>query len=111
MFIVCETFVKKYLPAIRANTAKHLMHDYSFNQLQVSRALGITQPAVSKVLSKDFSSGINPRVLKQLEFIGEDYSKKIAKGTPSTFELEHICTNCKERPKEEIICTINKAHN
>ena len=111
MFIVCETFVKKYLPAIRANTAKHLMGNYSFNQLQVSKALGITQPAVSKVLGKDFSSEINPKVLRQLELIGEDYSKKIAEGKETTYRLEQVCSHCKERPKEEHICSINRTHN
>ncbi|MDO8538538.1 MAG: hypothetical protein Q7S21_06645 [archaeon] len=111
MFLVCETFVKKYLPAIRANTAKHLMEDYSYNQLQVSRALGITQPAVSKVLGKDFSTNINPKVMKQLEFIGEDYSKKIAENKETTYKLEHICAHCKERAKEEVVCTINRNHN
>ena len=110
MFLVCETFVKKYLPAIRANTARRLMQEHSFNQLQVSKALGITQPAVSKILSRDFNGEINPRMLRELEAIGEEYSKEIAEGKHSSYQIESICSHCKERPREEMVCTINRAH-
>ena len=50
MRLPCERNVKYVLPAIRAMIAYQLFHKHSFNQQEIAKKLGITQPAVSQYL-------------------------------------------------------------
>ena len=47
----CEMFTKKYLPSVRAYLVKQLYQKYQLTQEEVSKILGITQPAVSQYLT------------------------------------------------------------
>ena len=75
MLVPCETAIKHFLPAVKANIAKELTNRYNFNQIDTASKLDITQAAVSKYLSSDYSDAIK-RVEKKKK-VGE-ISKKIA---------------------------------
>lgn len=51
MGIDCEHFTKNYLPSVRAYLVKQLYEEYHLTQEEVSKILGITQPAVSQYLN------------------------------------------------------------
>ena len=51
--LTCEEFIKKYLPLVRAKTAREL-NARGMKQQDIASRLGITQAAVSKYLDKAY---------------------------------------------------------
>jgi len=95
----CEIIVADILPAVRAVVAKELIEEYGLNQTEVSKKLGITQPAVSQ-----YKSGLrgkkveiilsNKKLMKWIEKLTSD----IASGDTKLYE--NICEICKETRKD-----------
>ncbi len=48
---LCEVFIKRILPALRALLAKELIEGYGLTQLEVSRILGVSQPLINYYLT------------------------------------------------------------
>jgi len=48
---LCEVFVKRLLPALRALLAKELIEGHGLTQLEVSRILGVSQPLINYYLT------------------------------------------------------------
>lgn|GEM_PF-424245 len=48
---LCEVFVKKILPALRALLARELIERHGLTQLEVSRILGVSQPLINYYLT------------------------------------------------------------
>lgn len=99
MKIFCETIFADIIPAIRAIVAKDLIEKYDLTQSEVSKRLGITQPAVSQ-----YKSGLrgkklenilsNKKLMKWIDKLTLD----IASGKTSFYE--NICEICGETRKD-----------
>lgn len=48
---LCEVFVRRMLPALRALLAKELIERHGLTQLEVSRILGVSQPLINYYLT------------------------------------------------------------
>ncbi|ADI32038.1 transcriptional regulator [Staphylothermus hellenicus] len=56
---LCEAVSKNILPAIRAVLAKILVEEYGYTQIEASKMLGVSQPAISNyLLSKRGKRGV-----------------------------------------------------
>jgi len=98
MRIFCEAIFSDILPALRAIIAKDLLETYGMTQEEVSKRLGITQPAVSQ-----YKSGLRGSKVKLLTS-NENLmalAKKIAAEIDSgnTTFYEKTCEVCKETRK------------
>lgn len=76
----CEKFVKNYLPSLKANIVKCLYNDYNLNQTQISKALDITQAAVSQYIrgvrgSEELSDELIEETEKAADNLYELYEK------------------------------------
>jgi predicted transcriptional regulator len=102
----CEIIVANILPAIRAVVAKELIEEYGLNQTEVSKKLGITQPAVSQYKSE--LRGQKVKILqsnKEVIDLIKNLSKKIASGEVDSKEIhQSFCKICLKIRKEKIIC-------
>jgi len=50
-YSLCEVFIKRMLPALRALLAKELIESHGLTQLEVSRILGVSQPLINYYLT------------------------------------------------------------
>ena len=102
----CEIIVVDILPAVRAIIAKELTDTYGLSQTEVSKKLGITQPAISQY--KRELRGYKVKLLlsnkKTMKHI-KSLSKQIANGEVKPFEThKKFCEICVVIRKEKIIC-------
>ena len=81
MKLYCEVVVKDVLPALRSLVTKELLQNYEMNQVEVSKKLGITQPAVSQY-KKELRGNLVKKLGKNKDSMRlvKILSKKIAKG-------------------------------
>jgi len=80
MKLYCEVVVKDVLPALRSLVTRELLQNYGMSQTEVSRKLGITQPAVSQY-KKELRGNFVKTLQKNRDVIRlvKIFSKKIAK--------------------------------
>lgn len=91
----CEVFVSDILPSVRALVARELMETYGMNQIEISKKLGITQPAVSQYKRELRGQKIKKiESQKEIMFLVKNISEKIANQ-----ELKPMKSN-------EILCEI-----
>ena len=64
MYLPCEIFVKEFLPALRGLMA-HELRDRGLSQSRIASLLGVSQAAVSQILSRDRSE-----YRRRIEIIG-----------------------------------------
>lgn len=69
--LTCEEFIKKYLPLVRAKTAREL-NAKGMKQQEIASRLGITQAAVSKYLDRKYD--------KRLARVEEDRALSLSIG-------------------------------
>jgi predicted transcriptional regulator len=105
----CEIIVTDILPAMRAIVAKELIEEYGLNQTQVSKKLGITQPAVSQYKSELRGRGV--KILysdKKIMCSIKNLSKKIASDEIDLKKIhQNFCKICLKIRKEKIICKLH----
>lgn len=106
----CEIIVADILPALRALIAKELTDTYDLSQTEVSKKLGITQPAISQYKSE--LRGYRVKLLKSnkntMKFIKE-LAKQIASGEIKSFDIHRkLCEICMVIRKEKIICNMHE---
>ena len=58
MSILCEVIVKQLIPAVRVRVAKELYDKHNLNQKEIAKKLGLSQPAISKYLSGNYTEEI-----------------------------------------------------
>jgi predicted transcriptional regulator len=96
----CEEVVWDVLPNIRAEIAEDLVKR-GVSQREISRMLGLTQPAVSQYVSKkrgysiEFSEGVKESIAKLAEDLIQNQVED---------PLSRICEICKEMRGEESAC-------
>jgi len=104
----CEVIVGDVLPALRALLAKELI-ELGLNQTQISRKLGITQPAVSQYMRELRGQGV--RMLtsnrKTADLI-KNLAHELATGDVKASELHmRICGICKNIRDERMLCKLH----
>lgn len=105
----CEIVVSDMLPALRALITKELMR-LGLNQVQISKRLGITQPAISQYTrelrgrsAKLLTS--NDKVMESIKLLAYE----IVNGNVKTGELHiKICGICKKIREEHLLCKLHK---
>ena len=105
----CEVLIEHLLPLIRRMLAKELVDRHGMSQVQASRILGVTQPAVSNYLRSE------SRVRRELEgslgevkIMVESFSEDLIKGRLTQVEaLKRICSLCIQMRNRGPICRIH----
>jgi len=106
----CEIIVTDVLPALRALISKELAETYGFNQTEISKKLGITQPAISQYTRELRGYRVkllrsNKKTMKAIK----DLSKKIASGKVKPLEAhKKFCDICMTVRREKIICRLHE---
>lgn len=107
----CEIIVSSILPALRALITKELMQTYNFNQTEISKKLGITQPAISQYRRE--LRGQRVKLLqsnKEIMNLVQSLSYDIATSSTTAAQMhEKFCTICKKVRKEKIICQLHES--
>jgi predicted transcriptional regulator len=109
MKLLCEIIVGEVLPALRAIIAKELMQ-LGLNQIQISKKLGITQPAVSQYMRE--LRGHHAKMLTSNEDVVEAVkvlAHEIATGDIEASELHmKICEICKTIKKQDLFYKLHQ---
>lgn len=92
--IPCEIAVKSVIPAIRVRVAKILYWKYRLTQIEISKMLGITQPAVNKYIYNKINNKIlNLSRDKEIVRVSEIISKDLVEGKRAGLK-DRICELC-----------------
>lgn len=87
----CHSIVKVNIPSVRYALAVILHEKHGFSQKEISAALGITQPAVSKYLSRDCSKNvIETGGRAAMTALAKSIAEKIARGSDDKAELKGL---------------------
>ncbi len=95
----CEEFVNEYLPSVKARVGTILYEEYGLTQVEVSKILDITQPAVSQYLqgSRGKSKDIGERIDKEIQNIAEEiYLLNESGDLPQEKVDDLMCDICKK---------------
>lgn len=96
MKLLCEMMVEEILPSVRALVAKDLMQTYGMNQEQVSKKLGVTQPAISQYVRELRGQKIGTiKSNGKMMLLVKDISKRIADGKLDIVEAGAFCIICR----------------
>lgn len=104
-----EVIVAKLLPTIRAKLAQELLRTYGMKQVEVARALGITQAAVSHYNTK--SRGVDQDILRRFPEIGgfvDEMAKKIHDGLSRSEQIATIDHFCQGLAQTARFCEYHK---
>ncbi|MDI6798661.1 MAG: helix-turn-helix domain-containing protein [Candidatus Aenigmarchaeota archaeon] len=104
----CELIVASVLPGIRALITKDLIQQ-GFNQQEISKRLGITQPAISQYKRDLRGSSIKLlRSNKEVMSLIKSLSKNIARGDiePRDIHLK-MCEICLRLRRQRVICKLH----
>lgn len=96
MLMPCEAIIKKFLPAIRAASAKKLFREYGQSQTKIAKALGITQASVSNYMSGNYASSIKAmEKLPEVKRVAGKIARLVAGNKAGKNEvLKNICFAC-----------------
>lgn len=107
----CEVIVSDVLPTVRAVLANEMAKTYGLSQTQISRKLGITQPAISQYRRE--LRGQRAKALLSNEKIMDlvkKLSHDIALGDMDSKAMhENFCIICKKIREEGLVCKLHGA--
>ena len=106
----CEIIVSDIMPALRAVVCEELTKTYGLSQTQISKKLGVTQPAISQYRRDLRGKRVqllkrNEVVMKAVETLSHDIAVKDIK--PGEIH-SYICDICKKVREEGLICDMHK---
>lgn len=104
-----EVVVAKLLPTIRARLAKELLRTYRMKQVQVARALGITQAAVSHYNTK--SRGVDQELLRRFPEISrfvDEMARQIHDGMSKSDQIARLNDFCHHLTQTARFCEYHK---
>src|SRR3989304_5726175 len=109
MLMPCEIVTKEFIPTLRLLIIKDLYSNYKMTQVGIATKLNLTQAAISKYLSGDYSNDL--RTLEKNEKM-QHIAKKIAshiadKNSDKIKVVNSICKSCEEFFAEEWDCKIS----
>jgi predicted transcriptional regulator len=106
----CEIIVADLMPALRAVLTNELSKTYGLSQVQISKKLGITQPAISQY--KREMRGQKTKLIlsnKKVMRIVKQLAHDIAIKDVSPTELHtRFCEVCKGVREEGLICKMHQ---
>jgi len=90
MKLYCEVVVQDILPAVRSLITKELIQSFKMNQVEISRRLGVTQPAVS-LYKKEMRGSRIKRLAENKEVMKlvRNFSRDIASKNIPPEEIQH----------------------
>lgn len=94
---LCEVFVKRMLPALRALLAKELIERHGLTQLEVSRILGVSQPLINYYLTGrrkvPYTTALSkcPKVISVVKSVARTLATE---GTKGRGEVNVACLLC-----------------
>ena len=105
----CEIIVGDVLPALRALVAKELIQ-LGLNQTQISKKLGITQPAVSQYMRELRGHRVklltsNEKVLESIKTLSHEIATRDIKASDMHVRF---CEICKKIRGEHLLCELHK---
>lgn len=108
MLMPCEVVIKEFLPAMRASVTKILSEKYSFTQMDIASQLGLTQAAVSKYLSGDYSNEIKiVQKVSDVQKMAEKTAHMIAEKKASKIQVVNsLCGSCQSFFGDKWTCEI-----
>jgi len=109
MLMPCEVVIKEFLPAMRANITKILASKHNFTQAEIASQLGLTQAAVSKYLSGDYSNEVKVvEKVSEIKQMAEMVVKKIAIEKASKLHIVNsVCKSCQSFFGDKWHCEIS----
>ena len=106
----CEIIVANVLPAVRAVLANELSKTYNLNQTEISKKLGMTQPAISQYTRE--LRGQRTKIITSNEKVMvliKKLANEIALGSVDSKELhKQFCIICKRIREEGLICKLHE---
>ncbi len=96
--VFCENIFNELLPSIRAIVSNRLTNIYGMTQTEVSKKLGLTQPAVSQYNTGLRGKGIK-KILSNREMVSyiDSLSAEIVSGSADiNFKVCEICQRSRE---------------
>lgn len=106
-----EVVVSKLLPAIRARVAQVLLVECGFKQVDVAKALGVTQAAVSHYHTR--SRGTDDELLRlfpEIEAFAHEIGAEIAGGLSRSDQIARVRNLCGELTGTVRFCEYHKKH-
>jgi len=104
-----EVIVAKLLPTIRARLARELLRTYGMRQIEVAKALGITQAAVSHYNTK--SRGVDQEIVRrfpEIEDFVDDLAGRIHEGMSQSAQISELSRFCVEIMQTSRFCEYHK---
>ncbi len=97
---ICEVFMSRYLPAIKAAIAKELIERYGYSQLRAAKMVGLKQPELNYILhgkrrSRELNELINNSIFRN---IVREVAEKLHRG-----EDVSLCSICSTLRSSNII--------
>jgi len=105
-----EVVVAKLLPTIRARLARELLRTYHMKQVDVARAMGITQAAVSHYNTQ--SRGVDQEMLRRFPEIRkfvDDLAERIYHGMSRSEQISKINEFCMGLMQTARFCEYHKS--
>ncbi|HII40432.1 MAG TPA: hypothetical protein HA326_04355 [Thermoplasmata archaeon] len=105
-----EVIVAKLLPTIRARLAKELLRTYKMKQIEVARAMGITQAAVSHYNTQ--SRGVDHDMLRrfpEIKAFVDSLAGSIAHGMSMSQQISTINDFCANLMQTARFCDYHKS--
>lgn len=105
-----EVVVAKLLPTIRARLARELLRTYHKKQIDVAKAMGITQAAVSHYNTQ--SRGVDQEMVRRFPEIKrfvDDLARRISKGITMSDQISTINEFCVGLMQTQRFCEYHKA--
>ncbi len=107
----CEIIVSNVLPALRAIIADELSTSYNLSQVEISKKLGMTQPAISQYRrdlrgqrTKIITS--NQKVMELVKRLAHDIS--VGEVGPKDLH-KRFCAICKTIREEGLLCKLHES--
>lgn len=106
----CEIIVSDIMPALRAVICEELSKTYGLSQTQISKKLGVTQPAISQYRRDLRGKKVqllkrNEVVMKALKKLSHDIAVKDIRSKDIHVG---ICDICRKVREEGLICDMHK---
>lgn len=105
-----EVVVAKLLPTIRARLARELLHAHRMKQVDVARAMGITQAAVSHYNTQ--SRGVDQEMLHlfpEIKPFVHELAERIAGGLNLSSQIASVNTFCANLMLTARFCEYHKS--
>ncbi|MFQ6085651.1 MAG: transcriptional regulator [Candidatus Bathyarchaeia archaeon] len=112
MLTACEVAVKSVLPALRGAVVRRLYRDFGMRQVEIAKALGITQPAVSHYLRGSRGAVIAVEGLRELDGELRNFAQELAGLDLSALEQrERFCRLCTIVRTNGLMCDVHKRYD